>query len=227
MKKKYKDYYEKIELFFQEMKYNFDEKPLGMLICHACCGLIYWLLYGSVEGFNGPYRIHLYVITILWGVSFYFGLIYMIFALSKKTKRRQKIFALAITTVFLLFLFMWDMLIIVLASDKFYDFTEWIPLLIFIGVSSGWFVYTIFRIRKEIRGEYVKPIKVPIWLIVLVVISFAPLLTYSGRKNMGDWLPENIFLYYMSYATFLLNVVMARFILDMIMYCKISLFGRK
>ena len=225
MKKECTGYYEKIEHFFGAMKNNFDKKPLAILVTHVMCGLLYTLVHVSSEDINLGV-IYLYPIYFLWGFSLFFGLIYLTFALLKDTKNRKKLFALSVPPTFFLFFIMLNMIILFWAIDEFYYFAEWIPLIVFLLLSCGWCVYMIKRIRKEIRGEVVKTLNIPFWLIVVAIGSFAPLASFSGRRNIGNWLPENLFLYYMAYLITLLNLVVAKFLLDMLMYCKITLFGK-
>lgn len=218
-------YYEKIEHFYGLMKDNFDKKPIGIPLMHVICGI----LYSFVHAIRGDFILDVtlrYPITVLWIFSLFTSLLYFIFALLKDTKNRKKLFALSVPPTFFLFFILFNMVILLWAIDEFYSFIEWIPLIIFWLLPCGWCVFMIKRIRKEIRGEEVKPLKIPLWLIVVAIGSFAPLASFSGRRNIGNWLPENLFLYYMAYLIILLNLVVAKFLLDMLMYCKITLFGK-
>ena len=227
MKKECNGYYEKIEQFFGLMKNNFDEKPLTILGFHGICCFLFGYIYSAIMGEdNSIYRIVLYLIGSFWGISIFFGLIYMIFAILKSRKKGKKLFALAFGTLIPLLFFGGNLLFIFWAIDEFYYFAEWIPLIVFWLLSCGWCVYMIKRIRKEIKGEVVKPLNIPFWLIVVAIGSFAPLASFSGRRNIGNWLPENLFLYYMAYLMTLFNLFSAKFVLDLLMYCKITLFGK-
>jgi len=225
MRKECTGYYEKIEHFFGLMKDNFDKKPIGIPLMHVICGI----LYSFVHAIRGDFILDVtlrYPITVLWIFSLFMSLLYLIFALLKDTKNRKKLFALSVPPTFFLFFILFNMVILLWAIDEFYSFIEWIPLIIFWLLPCGWCVFMIKRIRKEIRGEEVKPLNIWLWIVVALV-SIAPISSLSGKRRIAKWLPENLFLYYMAYVITLLNLVATKFLLDMLMYCKITLFGRK
>lgn len=210
-----KDYYKKLASRFIGVNQRFDKKPYLMLAANGICALIYMIARGVAMD-NEDEGI-VYFLTIIWGLSVLLGVVYTISAILKKTK---KTLPLALTAVFIVFLLLWNMIIVSMAIRDLEDMTEWIPLLVFTGLSCGWYLYMILKLRKEIRGESVKQIKVPMWLIIVVLITMAPTLTCLGRRNLGDLIPENVFVWYMAYLIFLINVVTARFVLDLIMFCK-------
>ena len=210
-----KDYYKNLESRYMGVNQRFDKKPYLMLEANGICALIYMIARGVAMDNEGEGIV--YFLTIILGLSVFFGVFYTISAILKKTK---KTFPLALTAVFIVFLLLWDMMIVSMAMRDLEDMEEWIPLWILTGLSCGWYLYMILKLRKEIRGESVKQIKVPMWLIIVVLITMAPTLTCLGRRNLGDLIPENVFVWYMAYLILLINVVTARFLLDLIMFCK-------
>lgn len=221
-----KGYYDKIEYFFGLVQKNVDEKPYLLLFLHGICFLLGYACSAFIWEDNTIYRIILCIIGFFWGISLLLGLIYMILAIFKSRKKRKKLFALAFGTVSLLLFLGGKLFIIFWAIDEFYYFTEWIPIILLELLSCGWCVYLIKRIRKALRGEEVELTNVPFWLIVISVGSCAPAASRSGRRNMGKWLPRNL-LYYLAYLGTLLNLFLIKYNLDLLMYCKITLFGRK
>lgn len=222
-----KGYYDKIEYFFGLVQKNVDEKPYLLLFLHGICFLLGYICSAIMWEDNTIYRIILYLIGFCWGISLFFGLIYMIFAIFKSRKKRNKLFALALGTVSPLLFLGGKLVIIFWAIDEFYYFTEWIPIILFELLSCGWCVYLIKRIRKALRGEEAELTNVPFWLIVISLGSCAPGASRSGKRRIAKWMPENLFLYYMPYLITLLNLFFAKYNLDLLMYCKITLFGRK
>ena len=194
-----------------------------MIFFHVICGLLFMILRGSVEDLNDKYKIITYAIGTLWGISFLFGVCYIISAILKNT---QKTFALALVTVLPLFVFMLNVLIIITACNDFYGLIEWIPVLFFEVLSGVWLGRTIIKVRKEMWGKEVTT-KIPFWLVFIVIVSLTPFLTFLGRKKLGYLLPGNLFVYYMSYVIFLFNIISAKYIVNLFVYCKITLFGRK
>ena len=220
-KKCKKNYYKNLVSKLIGMNQRFDKVPYMILGANGICALIYMIARGVAMDNEGEGIV--YFLTIVLGLSIFLGVVYTISAMLKKTK---KTFPLALTSVFIVFLLFWNMIIINMAIRDLEDLIEWIPLVIFIVLSCGWYLHIIFQLRKEIRGEDVKKIEIPFWLVIVVLITISPILTYLGRHNLGDWLPKCVFVWYMAYLTFLINIVMARFVLELILFCKGRLSGR-
>lgn len=222
-------YYEKITSFYNEMKYSIDKKPLLILLClSGISTLAYGIIYTFIDNSSAEWlKILLYALTTYWGASLICGLLYTTFAIFKAAYKRSKLFALYITTTFSSLFILWNIVGIAWATEELSYFVEWIPVLILIALYIGWFIRTVIQIRKDMHKEYVESNGVPFGAILWLLGSAAPISTFSGRKNIGSWLPDNIVIYYMSYLMFMINAFATRFILDMIMYCKITLFGRK
>lgn len=220
-KKRKESYYDKLESSHVGMNMRFDRAPYMMLAANLICGLVYAIACGvSMDSeMIGLVKF----LTIILGTSVLLGAIYMISALFKRTR---KTFPLAITSVFIAFVIMLNALTISEAIREFWDWTEWIPMMIFGGVLCVWVVFTIRRVRKEMRGEALEPLEIPFWLIVVGLISYAPILSFAGRHSLGDWMPDNIRAWYFELVIFELDVVLTQFLIKLILFCKGRLTGR-
>lgn len=138
-------------------------------------------------------------------------------------KNSKKTFPIAFLAVFITFVLIWNMISVNLAIRDLESLIEWIPLVVFAGGAIGWYIYTALRLRKEIRGENVKKIELPFWVVIILLISLAPILTCLGRRNLNDWLPEFVFVWYWAYLTFLLDLLIARFLFESFLFLKARL----
>jgi len=220
-KKRKESYYDKLESSHVGMNMRFDRAPYMMLAANLICGLVYMISCGIAMDNEMIGLVK--VMTIILGLSISLGVIYTISAIFKRTR---KTFPLAITSVFISFVIIWNASIISDAIKEFWYWAEWIPMVIFGGVLCAWVVFSIRRIRKEMRGETLEPLEIPFWLIVVGLISYAPILTFAGRHSLGDWIPDNILVWYFAFVTLELDIVLTQFLIKLILFCKGRLSGR-
>lgn len=215
------DYFERLSARFTGVNERFDTKPYFLLMADGICALLCWVACGVAMDSQAEGIVY-FSITIT-SLTVFLGVIYMISAILKKTR---KIFPLAVTSMLVLLLSLFDMIAIGLALKDLDGLAEWIPVLLFAGLTCGWYVYMALRIRKEIRGEDIKMLSIPLWLIYIMIITLAPIVSIAVRHNLGDFVSERVFAWFWTYLVSLVNVVLARFILDLIMFCKYTILGR-
>ena len=214
-KKQKKDYFYFLESRFVGMNQRFDQSSYMMLAANAVCAMMYWLAKGVAADVDNEAGI--IFLTVILGVSVFAGIIYIISAWLRNTK---KTFPVAFFALFFSFVLIWNTISVNLAIRDLESLIEWIPLLIFAGGVIAWYIYTALRLRKEIRGEKVKELEIPFWVFYALLISLAPMLTYLGRRNLGNWLPEFVFVWYWAYLTSLLDLVMARFLFESFLFLR-------
>ncbi len=220
-KKRKESYYDKLESSHVGMNMRFDRAPYMMLVANLICGLIYAVDRGVAMDSELTGLVN--VMTIVLCVSVFWGVIYTISALFKRTR---KTFPLAITSLFVSFMFLMNMIPVTGAIREFEHWIEWVVLAIFAGLLCAWVVFTIRRLRQEMRGETLEPLEIPFWLIYVAIIPFAPILSFSGRHGLGKLVSQRVIIWLFTVVIFELDLVLTRFLFKLILFCKGRLSGR-